>query len=197
MDELGTLMTANTLEHHWCPFTANRDFKAHPRLLARAEGVYYWNEQGERLIDGSSGLFCCPLGHGRREIADAVHAQLTTMDYAPHFQAGHRSSFELASRLARLLPDGIERVFFGCSGSEAVDTAVKIALAYHRAKGDAGRTRFVSRERAYHGVNLAGTSLAGMMKNRRVFDAVTFPVASASSMSFMAPWAWPPPRRAA
>jgi len=177
MDELRALMSSNTLEHHWCPFTANRDFKANPRLLARGEGVYYWNEQGEKIIDGSSGLFCCPLGHGRREIADAVHEQLTTMDFAPHFQAGHRLSFELASRLARSLPDGMDRVFFACSGSEAIDTALKIALAYHRAGGDAQRTRFVSRERAYHGVNLAGTSLSGMVKNRRVFDAVTFPVA--------------------
>jgi beta-alanine--pyruvate transaminase len=177
MDELQALMTSNTLEHHWCPFTSNRDFKAHPRLMARGEGVYYWNEQGEKIIDGSSGLFCCPLGHGRREIADAVHAQLTTMDFAPHFQAGHRLSFELASRLARILPDGMDRIFFGCSGSEAVDTAIKIALAYHRANGEAQRTRFVSRERAYHGVNIAGTALSGIVKNRRVFDPVTFPVA--------------------
>jgi len=177
MDELRTLMTSNTLEHHWCPFTANRDFKANPRLMARGEGVYYWNEEGERIVDGSSGLFCCPLGHGRREIADAVHEQLLTMDYAPHFQAGHRLSFELASRVARLMPEGLNRIFFGCSGSEAVDTALKIALAYHRARGEAQRTRFVSRERAYHGVNLAGTSLSGIMKNRRVFDAVPFPVA--------------------
>ncbi len=177
MTTLADLMTSNTLEHHWCPFTANRDFKQAPRLMARAEGVYYWNERGERVIDGSSGLFCCPLGHGRREIADAVHAQLATLDYAPHFQAGHRLSFELASRVARVLPDGMERVFFGCSGSEAVDTAVKIALAYHRAAGAAERTRFVARERAYHGVNVAGTSLSGMVKNRRVFDPVTFPVA--------------------
>ena len=177
MDELGALLTANTLEHHWCPFTANRDFKAAPRLMARGKGVYYWNEAGERLIDGSSGLFCCPLGHGRREIADAVHAQLLQMDYAPPFQAGHRLGFELASRIARILPAGLDRVFFAGSGSEAIDTAVKIALAYHRAKGEAGRTRFVSRERAYHGVNIAGTSLSGMVKNRQVFDAVTFPVA--------------------
>jgi len=177
MDELRALMTSNTLEHQWCPFTANRDFKAHPRLLTRGEGVYYWNEAGERIIDGSSGLFCCPLGHGRREIADAVHEQLLTMDYAPPFQAGHRLSFELASRVARILPEHLNRVFFGNSGSEAVDTALKIALAYHRARGEAQRTRFVSRERAYHGVNVAGTSLSGIVKNRHVFNAVTFPVA--------------------
>jgi len=177
MDELHRLMTSNTLEHHWCPFTSNRDFKAAPRLLARGEGVYYWSESGEKIIDGSSGLFCCPLGHGRREIADAVHEQLMTMDFAPHFQSGHRLSFELASRLVRILPDGIDRVFFGSSGSEAVDTALKIALAYHRANGEAQRTRFVSRERAYHGVNIAGTSLAGIVKNRHVFNPVTFPVA--------------------
>ncbi len=177
MDELSTMMTSNTLEHHWCPFTSNRDFKANPRLMARGEGVYYWSETGERIIDGSSGLFCCPLGHGRREIADAVAEQLTTLDFAPHFQSGHRLSFELASRVARILPEGINRVFFGSSGSEAVDTALKIALAYHRANGEAQRTRFVSRERAYHGVNIAGTSLAGIVKNRHVFNPVTFPVA--------------------
>ncbi len=177
MDELRTLMTTNTLEHQWCPFTANRDFKANPRLLARGEGVYYRDEAGARIIDGSSGLFCCPLGHGRREIADAVHEQLMTLDFAPHFQAGHRLSFELASRLARILPDGLGRIFFGSSGSEAVDTALKIALAYHRARGEAQRTRFVSRERAYHGVNIAGTSLSGMRNNRHAFAAVTFPVA--------------------
>ena len=177
MDELGALLRSNTLEHQWCPFTSNRDFKAKPRLLARGEGVYYWSEAGDKIIDGSSGLFCCPLGHGRREIADAVHEQLMTMDFAPHFQVGHRLSFELASRIARILPDGMNRVFFGSSGSEAVDTALKIALAYHHAKGEPQRTRFVSRERAYHGVNIAGTSLSGMVKNRHVFNPVTFPVA--------------------
>ncbi len=177
MDEAGGLIQSNTLEHHWCPFTANRDFKAQPRLMARAEGLYFWDERGERIIDGSSGLFCCALGHGRQEIADAVHAQLMTLDYAPHFQAGHRLSFELASRLARILPENMGRIFFACSGSEAVDTALKIALAYHRARGDGQRTRFVSRERAYHGVNIAGTSLSGMVKNRHVFNPVTFPVA--------------------
>src|SRR5690606_25140501 len=106
-------------------FTSNRDFKQDPRLLVKAEGLYYWNHRGEKLIDGSSGLFCCAAGHARREIADAVHAQLLEMDYGPHFQTGHPSSFELARRVARLTPEGLDHVFFCCSGSESVDSAMK------------------------------------------------------------------------
>ena len=163
---------ANTLEHHWMPFTSNRDFKDDPRLVVRGEGVYYWDHKGGKIIDGSSGLFCCAAGHARKEIADAVANQLMEVDYAPHFQLGHPSSFELARKIAALTPDDINHVFFCNSGSEAVDTAVKIALAYHRARGEGQRTRFVSRERAYHGVNIGGTSLGGMVKNRETFAAV-------------------------
>ncbi|MCH9671220.1 MAG: aspartate aminotransferase family protein [Gammaproteobacteria bacterium] len=159
----------NTLEHLWMPFTSNRDFKNDPRIVVRGEGVHYWTHDGNRILDGSSGLFCCALGHGRREIADAVHAQLLELDYSLPFQGAHPGQFELASRVARLTPDGINRVFFVNSGSEAVDTALKIALAYHRARGDGSRMRFVSRERAYHGVNIGGTSLSGMVKNRDAF----------------------------
>ncbi len=163
---------ANTLENHWLPFTSNRDFKQEPRLLVKGEGVYYWNHKGEKLIDGSSGLFCCAAGHARKEIAEAVGKQLLEMDYGPHFQLAHPSSFELARKVAALTPNGLDYVFFCNSGSEAIDTAIKIALAYHRAKGEGQRTRFVSRERAYHGVNIGGVSLSGMMRNRETFGAV-------------------------
>ena len=164
--------TTNTLEHHWLPFTANRDFKADPRLLVKGEGVYIWNHKDERLIDGSSGLFCCAAGHGRKEIAEAVYRQLMELDYSPHFQLACPVSFELASKLARITPNGLNRVFFCNSGSESVDTAIKIALAFHVARGDGQRNRFISRERAYHGVNIGGVSLAGMVKNRQTFGAV-------------------------
>jgi beta-alanine--pyruvate transaminase len=163
---------ANTLENHWLPFTSNRDFKQEPRLLVKGEGVYYWNHKGEKLLDGSSGLFCVAAGHARKEIAEAVGRQLLEMDYGPHFQVAHPSSFELARKVAALTPDGLDYVFFCNSGSESVDTAIKIALAYHRARGDGQRTRFVSRERAYHGVNIGGVSLAGMVRNRETFGAV-------------------------
>jgi beta-alanine--pyruvate transaminase len=172
MQQVAIKLEGNSLENHWMPFTANRDFKADPRLFVRGEGVHYWNHKGGRVLDGSSGLFCCAAGHGRREIADAVARQLLEMDYAPPFQAGHPLGFELARRVAALMPRGLDYVFFCNSGSESVDTALKIALAYHRARGEGQRLRFVSRERAYHGVNLGGTSLSGMMRNRETFGAV-------------------------
>ena len=159
----------NTLEYQWMPFTANREFKANPRLLVKGEGAYYWNHRGDKVLDGSSGLFCCPAGHARPEIAEAVYAQLKEMDYAAPFQIGHPGAFELARRVASLAPEGLDRVFFVNSGSEAVDTVIKIAYAYHRARGEGQRNRFISRERAYHGVNLGGTSLSGMVRNREAF----------------------------
>ncbi len=165
-------LEANTLEAHWMPFTANRDFKRDPRLLVRAQGMYYWSHRGHRILDGCSGLFCSGLGHGRPEIAEAVRRQLLELDYSPHFQVGAPPSFELAARLARLTPEGLDRIFFVNSGSEAVDTALKIAMAYHRARGEGGRLRFVTRERAYHGVNIGGTSLAGIVRNRTAFPAL-------------------------
>ena len=160
---------ANTLEYYWMPFTANRDFKADPRLIVEGDGVFFVNHHGGKVLDGSSGLFCTPCGHGRHEIAKAVHDQLLRLDYCAPFQTGHSGQFELARRIARLTPEGLNRVFFVNSGSEAVDTAIKIALAYHRARGEGARMRMVSRERAYHGVNIGGTSLSGMVKNREAF----------------------------
>ena len=162
----------NTLEHQWMPFTGNREFKDNPRLVVKAEGVYFTNHHGGQVIDGSSGLFCSPAGHCRREIADAVHHQLMTNSYTPPFQLGQPKAFEFAERVARLLPDPLNHVFFVNSGSEAIDTALKIAMAFHRARGDGQRIRFVSRERAYHGVNIGGVSLSGMVKNRETFPVV-------------------------
>ncbi len=162
----------NSLEQHWAPFTANRDFKADPRLIVKSEGCSLWNHKGDRVIDGSSGLFNVAAGHGRREIADAVFAQMQANDYTPHFQIGHPGSFALAAKLSAILPEPINHVFFTNSGSESIDTALKIAMAYHRARGDGQRIRFVSRERAYHGVNMGGVSLSGMVKNRETFPVV-------------------------
>ena len=158
-----------SLDEYWMPFTPNREFKAEPRMVVRAEGVHYWNERGERVIDAASGLFCCAAGHGRREIADAVGRQLAELDFIAPFLRGHPKSFEFAQRIAELTPGDLNRVFFVNSGSEAVDTAMKIALAFHRAQGQGERTMFVSRERAYHGVNFGGTALSGLVNNRRRF----------------------------
>ncbi|OMQ39304.1 aminotransferase class III-fold pyridoxal phosphate-dependent enzyme [Pseudomonas putida] len=160
---------ATNLNHQWMPFTDNREFQRAPQLFVRAEGVRYWTSEGRELLDGSSGLFCCAAGHGRTEIAEAVCKQLLTLDFTPHFQRASPLSFELAERLSELLPTGLNKLFFTNSGSESVDSAMKIALAYHRARGQAQRTRFVSREWAYHGVNFGGVALSGMMRNRQAF----------------------------
>jgi beta-alanine--pyruvate transaminase len=158
-----------SLDEYWMPFTPNRDFKADPKIVVRAEGMYYWNDRGGKVIDASSGLFCVNAGHGRREIAEAVHRQLSELDFIAPFLRGHPKSFELAQRVAELTPGDLNRVFFVNSGSEAVDTAMKVALAYHHARGQGGRTMFVSRERAYHGVNFGGVALSGIVNNRRKF----------------------------
>ncbi len=158
-----------SLDEYWMPFTPNRDFRLEPKMVVRAEGMYYWNDRGERIIDASSGLFCCAAGHGRTEIADAVSAQLRELDFVAPFTRGHPKQFELATRVAELTPGDLNRIFFTSSGSEAVDTAMKIALAYHQARGQGGRNMFISRERAYHGVNFGGVSLSGMANNRRKF----------------------------
>ncbi|MHA1190552.1 MAG: aminotransferase class III-fold pyridoxal phosphate-dependent enzyme, partial [Alphaproteobacteria bacterium] len=163
---------ANSLEEHWMPFSGNREFKADPRIIVKSEGVYMWDHKGNKVIDGSSSLFNVACGHGRAEIADAVHAQMMQNDYSPHFQLGHPGSFALASKLSRILPEPFNHVFFSNSGSEAIDTALKMVMAYHRARGDSQRLRFVSRERAYHGVNMGGVSLSGMVKNRETFPVV-------------------------
>jgi beta-alanine--pyruvate transaminase len=160
---------ASTLEAHWMPFTANRDFKQRPRLQARAEGMYYWNENGDKILDACSGLFCVAAGHNRPEIREAVARQLGELDYAPHFQLGFRGSFELAQRVAALTPEPLNRIFFANSGSESVETSLKIALAYHRARGQGHRCRLVGRERAYHGVNFGGLTVGGIGRNRQAF----------------------------
>jgi beta-alanine--pyruvate transaminase len=170
-----TDLAAGKLDAFWMPFTANRHFKSKPRLLARAEGMHYWTPDGRQVIDGVAGLWCVNAGHGRREIATAVAEQLTTMEYAPTFQMGHPIAFELASRLAELSPPGLDRVFFTNSGSESVDTALKIAIAYQRARGLAGKTRLIGREKGYHGVGFGGVSVGGMVNNRKAFSSVMLP----------------------
>ena len=157
------------MDAYWMPFTPNRDFHREPKMVVRGEGVWLWNDRGERLVDASSGLFCVNAGHCRREIAEAVGRQLAELDFIAPFTRGHPKAFELATRLAALTPGDLDHIFFVNSGSEAVDSAMKIALAYWQAKGQGGRTMFVSRERAYHGVNFGGVSLAGMVNNRRKF----------------------------
>jgi beta-alanine--pyruvate transaminase len=159
------------LESFWMPFTANRQFKANPRLLARAEGMHYWTPEGRQILDGVAGLWCVNAGHGRKEITEAVSRQIAEMDYAPPFQMGHPGAFELANRVVGWLPEGLDHVFFTNSGSESVDTALKIALAYHRARGEGTRTRFIGRERGYHGVGFGGISVGGMVNNRKWFGS--------------------------
>jgi beta-alanine--pyruvate transaminase len=153
----------------WMPFTANRQFKKNPRLLARAEGMYYWTPEGRKVLDGTSGLWCVNAGHCRPKIVEAVQRQVATMDFAPTFQMGHPVAFEFAERLARVAPQGFSRVFFTNSGSESADTALKIALAYHRARGEAGRSRLIGRERGYHGVNFGGMAVGGITANKKFF----------------------------
>ena len=163
------------LSAFWMPFTANRYFKSHPTLVSAAQGAYYVLPDGRRVYDCLSGLWCTPLGHGRPEVVAAVRAQVGELDFAPTFQVGHPKVFELAARIARWAPEGIDRVFFTNSGSEAVDSALKIALAYHHARGEAGRVRIIGRERAYHGVGIGGISAGGIGPNRRVFGALSAP----------------------
>ncbi|ERI52488.1 omega amino acid--pyruvate aminotransferase [Pseudomonas sp. EGD-AK9] len=151
------------------PFTANRQFKAKPRLLESAEGMYFTASDGRQVLDGTAGLWCCNAGHGRREITEAVSRQIAKLDFAPTFQMGHPLPFELASRLAAIAPAGLNKVFFTNSGSESADTALKIALAYQRAIGQSSRTRLIGRELGYHGVGFGGISVGGMVNNRRAF----------------------------
>jgi beta-alanine--pyruvate transaminase len=153
----------------WMPFTANRQFKKSPRLLARAEGMHYWTPEGRQVLDGTSGLWCVNAGHCRPKIVEAVRRQVGEMDFAPTFNMGHPIAFEFAERLARIAPPGFSRVFFTNSGSESADTALKIALAYHRARGEAGRYRLIGRERGYHGVNFGGMAVGGITNNKKMF----------------------------
>lgn len=153
----------------WMPFTANRQFKAEPRQLVAAQGMWYTTEDGRQIIDGTAGLWCVNAGHGRQAITDAVARQIQTLDYAPTFQMGHPLPFALAERLIAHTPAGLDHVFFTNSGSEAADTALKIALAYQYARGQAQRTRLIGRERGYHGTGFGGISVGGMVNNRRAF----------------------------
>ena len=153
----------NSLEEHWMPFTSNHDFKDNPRLMVKAEGVYYTDHHGNQLIDASSGLFCSPAGHGRKEIRDAVYKQLEQLDYVQPFQQGYNGSFELARKIAKHTPEDLNKIFFTMCGSSAVDTAIKTAIAYFKAKGEGHRHHIVGRERGYHGVNIAGITVGGMV----------------------------------
>jgi len=153
----------------WMPFTANRQFRTAPRLLSRAEGMYYWTPEGRQVLDGTAGLWCVNAGHCRPRIVEAVRRQVGEMDFAPTFQMGHPIAFEFAERLAAIAPKGFSRVFFTNSGSESADTALKIALAYHRARGEGQRYRLIGRERGYHGVNFGGMAVGGIPTNRKVF----------------------------
>lgn len=158
-----------SLDTFWMPFTANRQFKASPRLLTQASGMWYTSHDDRKILDGTAGLWCVNAGHGRPEIADSVHRQLLQFDYGPTFQMGHPIAFEFADRLAAIAPAGLDRIFFTGSGSESVDTALKIALAYQRAAGQPSRTRLIGRERGYHGVGFGGISVGGIVSNRRTF----------------------------
>lgn len=162
-------MATNTLENHWMPFTANRAFKKNPRLLVKAEGMYYWDHHGNKILDAAAGIHCVNAGHGRNEIRRAIADLLEEVDYVPHFSYGHPLSFDLAQRISRITPGDLNYIFFANSGSEAVDSAMKMALAYHYVRGEPQRVRFVGRQRAYHGVNFGGLSVSGMVRNREKF----------------------------
>ncbi len=161
-----------SLEAHWMPFTSNRAFKAAPRMMVGAKDMHYVTDDGRKVLDGTSGLWCTNAGHCRTKIVEAVKKQAETMDYAPGFQMGHPGSFRVAERLAKMLPGDLDHVFFCNSGSEAVDTALKIALAYHRVRGEGHRNVFVGRERGYHGVGFGGISVGGMPANRKMYGSL-------------------------
>ena len=160
------------LDSYWMPFTANRQFKAAPRMLVKADGMYYTAADGRRILDGFAGLWCCNAGHCRRPITEAIQKQAATMDYAPAFQMSHPLAFELSNRIVELAPGKLDYVFFCNSGSEAVDTALKIALAWHRVRGHGERIRLIGRERGYHGVGFGGISVGGIPANRKMFGAM-------------------------
>jgi len=157
------------LDAYWMPFTANRQFKKAPRLLTRADGMYFTDDKGRQVLDGIAGLWCVNAGHNRPRIVQAIQQQAAELDFAPPFQMAHPKAFELAERLVELTPAGMNKVFYTNSGSESVDTALKMALAYHRVRGEGSRTRLIGRERGYHGVNFGGISVGGMVGNRKMF----------------------------
>ncbi|MBI5258618.1 MAG: aspartate aminotransferase family protein [Burkholderiales bacterium] len=160
------------LDAYWMPFTANRQFKKSPRLFVKASGMHFWTDDGRQVLDGIAGLWCVNAGHARPRIVQAIAEQAAEMDYAPPFQMAHPKAFALAEAVARLTPAGLNKVFFTNSGSESVDTALKMALAYHRVRGEGHRTRLIGRERGYHGVNFGGISVGGMVANRKMFGAM-------------------------
>jgi beta-alanine--pyruvate transaminase len=162
-------MKPNELESYWMPFTPNRAFKSRPRLFSGAKDMHFFTPDGRKIIDGSSGLFCVNAGHGRGPITEAIKQAAETLDYAPPFQYGHPQQFKLSSQLALMAPGDLDYTLYANSGSEAVDTALKVALAYHRNRGEASRTRFIGRERGYHGVGFGGISVGGMVANRKMF----------------------------
>ena len=166
------MLANDSLAAFWMPFTANRAFKARPRLLVSAAGMHYRTDDGEELLDGTGGLWCVNAGHCREPIVEAIRRTAGTLDYAPTFQLGHPLAFELSTRLAALMPAGLDRIFLTNSGSEAVDTALKIALAYQRARGQGSRTRLIGRERGYHGTGFGGISVGGLVNNRRAFGTL-------------------------
>ena len=161
--------TPQAMDAFWMPFTANRQFKAAPRLLAKAQGMHYWTPEGRQILDGIAGLWCVNAGHARPKIVEAIQQQAAEMDFAPPFNMAHPKAFELAERLVELTPAGLNKVFFTNSGSEAVETALKMAIGYHRARGDSARTRLIGRERGYHGVNFGGITVGGIVGNRKSF----------------------------
>src|SRR6201995_88882 len=163
------------LSSFWMPFTANRQFKAAPRLLESAKGMYYRTTDGRDVLDGCAGLWCVNAGHCRDEIVEAVQKAVATLDFAPRFQMGNPLDFEAAAKVAEIMPDGLDRIFFTNSGSEAVDTALKIAIAYHRARGAGQKTRLIGREKGYHGVGFGGMSVGGMVNNRKFFGSSMVP----------------------
>lgn len=160
---------------YWLPFTPNRYFQHHPKIMQSAKGAYYYDDHGRKLFDGLSGLWCSPLGHADPRIGAAIQKQFETMDYCPAFQMASEKAFSLANRIAKMAPAGLDKVFFTNSGSEAVDTALKIAIGYHRVMGNASRTRLIGRDRAYHGVGIAGISVGGMVANRKMFSSMMMP----------------------
>ncbi len=167
-----TAAAPNDLESFWMPFTANRAFKARPRLIARAKDMHYYTPEGRQVLDAAAGLWCTNAGHNRDPIVRAIQAQAAELDFAPTFQFGHPRAFELASRIAALAPGDLDHVFYCNSGSEACDTALKIALAYWNARGQAQRTRLIGRERGYHGVGFGGMSVGGLAYNRKAFGVM-------------------------
>ena len=160
------------LDAYWMPFTANRQFKKSPRMLSRSAGMHYWDDKGRQILDAVAGLWCVNAGHARPRIVQAIQDQAAELDFAPSFQMAHPKAFELADRIAQLAPEGMSKVFFTNSGSEAVETALKMAIAYHRARGDGSRTRLIGRERGYHGVNFGGISVGGIVSNRKMFGTL-------------------------